>query len=380
MQGIAPWGEGEHPQAGHLQRGAAIGGPGQIFTATQHDLVAELHLFRAHRLGQLQQGISIRPLLLHAGRQQLRHGDAMEQAFQLGVELIKIWAQGGDLGDLGHGRGGILPQNGFQQLVQMAVIERPQHRQHAVEAHAAVAVSQRLIGQAQCIAHTAVGGFGQGQQGAWFEGLSLLIQHPFKLLGNLGLIQTLQMKLQAARENGNGQLLRIRGGQQKLHIGGRLFQGFQQRVEAVARQHVHFIDEVDLEAAAGRTVLHVVEQLAGIFHLGSRRRVNLQQVDKVALIDLAAGIADTAWVAADPLLAVEALGQNTGDGGLADPAGTAQQIGVMQPSLIQGVGQGGQHMLLAYHLFKRMGAPFTRQNLIAHKSIMQGRQGIEAGC
>ncbi len=188
------------------------------------------------------------------------------------------------------------------------------------------------------------------------------------------------MKLQAARENGNRQLLRIRGGQQKLHIGGWLFQGFQQRVEAVTGQHVHFIDEIDLEATTGRAVLHVVEQLAGIFHLGAGRRVNFQQIDKVALIDLAAGIADATRMAADPLLAVEALGQNTGDGGLADAAGAAQQIGVMQPSLIQGVGQGSQHMLLTYHLFKRMGAPFTRQNLIAHKSIMQGRQGIEAGC
>ncbi len=127
----------------------------------------------------------------------------MEQAFQFSVKLIKIGAKGGDLADLGHGRWRILPQNGFQQLVQMTVIERAQHRQHAVEADAAVAVSQRLISQAQSIAHTAVSRFGQGQQGARFEGLPLLIQHPFELLGDLGLIQTLQMKLQAARENGD---------------------------------------------------------------------------------------------------------------------------------------------------------------------------------
>ncbi len=368
MQHLAPGREGQHPQAGHLQCGAAIGGPGQILAAAQHDLIAELHLFRAHGLGQLQQGIGIRPLLLHGGGQQLRHGDAMEQPFQLGMELIKVGAQGRYLGDLGHGGGCILTQHSFQQLVQMAVIQGPQHSQHAVGAHAAIAVGQRLIGQAQGIAHAAVRRLGQGQQGARLEGLSLLIQHPFELLGDLGLIQALQMKLQAAREDGDGQLLRIRGGQQELHIGGRLFQGFQQRVEAVARQHVHFVDEIDLEAATGRSVLHVVEQLAGIFHLGARRRIDLQQIDEVALIDLAAGVAHAARMAADPLLAVEALGQDARDGGLADPASTAQQIGVMQPSLIQGVGQGGQHMMLAYHLFKRMGAPFTRQNLIAHRS------------
>ena len=368
MHRLAARREGQHPQAGHLQRGAAIGRPGQVLAPPQHYLVAELHLFRAHGPRQLQQGIGIRPLLLHAGREQLGHGDAMEQGFQLGVELIEVRPQGGYLGDLGHGGRGILAQYGLQQLVQVVVVEGAQHGQHALQTHAAVAVGQRLIGEAQGIAHAAVGGLGQGQQGAGLERLTFLIQHPFQLLGDLALIQAFEVELQAAGQDGDRELLRIRGGQQELHIGGRLFQGFEQRIEAVARQHVHLIDEVDLEAAAGRAVLHVVEQLAGIFHLGAGGRIDLQQIDEVALIDLAAGVAYAARVAADPLLAVEALGQDAGYGGLADPAGAAQQVGMMQPSLIQGIGQGGQHMLLANHLFKRMGAPFTRQNLIAHRS------------
>ncbi|MNC01835.1 hypothetical protein D3C75_491900 [compost metagenome] len=360
--------ERQHPQAGHLQRGAAIGRPGQVLAPPQHYLVAELHLFRAHGPRQLQQGIRIRPLLLHAGREQLGHGDAMEQGFQLGVELIEVRPQGGDFGDLGHGGRSILAQYGLQQLVQVVVVEGAQHGQHALQTHAAVAVGQRLIGEAQGIAHAAVGRLGQGQQGAGLERLTFLIQHPLQLLGDLALIQALEVELEAAGQDGDGELLRIRGGQQELHIGRRLFQGFEQRIEAVARQHVHLIDEVHLEAAAGRAVLHVVQQLAGVFHLGARGRIDLQQIDEVALIDLTAGVAYAARVAADPLLAVEALGQDAGDGGLADPAGAAQQVGMMQPSLIQGIGQGGQHMLLANHLFKRMGAPFTRQNLIAHRS------------
>ena len=292
----------------------------------------------------------------------------MEQGFQLGVELIEVRSQGSDFGDLGHGGRGILAQDSLQQLVQVVMVEGAQHGQHALQPHAAVAVGQRLIGEAKGIAHAAVGSLGQGQQGAGLERLTFLIQHPFELPGDLGLIKALQVELQAAGQDGDGELLRIRGGQQELHIGRRLFQGFEQRIEAVTRQHVHLIDEVHLEAAAGRAVLHVVEQLPGVFHLGAGGRIDLQQIDEVALIDLAAGIAYAARVAADPLLAVEALGQDAGDGGLADPAGAAQQVGMMQPSLIQGIGQGGQHMLLANHLFKRMGAPFTRQNLIAHRS------------
>ena len=34
------------------------------------------------------------------------------------------------------------------------------------------------------------------------------------------------------------------------------------------RQHVHFVDQVNLEAAPGRRILDVVEQIPGIVNLG----------------------------------------------------------------------------------------------------------------
>src|SRR5690606_148598 len=112
----------------------------------------------------------------------------------------------------------------------------------------------------------------------------LFIKNVFQLSADLLNVQRLQMQLQAARQDRDRQLLRIGGRQQELHMCRRLFQRFQQGVEAVARQHVHFIDQVDLEAATRRGVLHVVEQIAGIFHFGTRGGVDLDQVDKTPLL------------------------------------------------------------------------------------------------
>ena len=69
---------------------------------------------------------------------------------------------------------------------------------------------------------------------------------------------------------------------------GRLLQRLQHRVEGVAREHVHFVDDVDLEAAGGRRVQRVLQQLAHVVDLGVGRGVELEQVDEAPGVDLRA--------------------------------------------------------------------------------------------
>ena len=157
----------------------------------------------------------------------------------------------------------------------------------------------------------------------------LFIENVLKLRADLLNVQRLQVELQAARQNGNRQLLRIGGRQQELHVCRRLFQRFQQGVEAVTRQHVHFIDQVDLEAATRRGVLHVIEQIASVFHFGARGGVDLNQIDKTPLLDFPAVIAHAARRGGNPGFAVEAFRQQTGNRGLTDAAGAGKKIGVM---------------------------------------------------
>ena len=75
----------------------------------------------------------------------------------------------------------------------------------------------------------------------------------------------------------------------------RLFQRFQQRIKAVAGKHVHFVDQIDFETTTRRRVLNVIQQIAGIFDFGSRGGVDLQQINKTALLNLTAIITHAAW-------------------------------------------------------------------------------------
>ena len=69
----------------------------------------------------------------------------------------------------------------------------------------------------------------------------------------------------------------------------RLFQRLEHRIECEVGQHVYFVDQVHLEAAPGRQILHVLEQFPRVVHLGARGSVHLDQIHEAARIDVDAG-------------------------------------------------------------------------------------------
>ena len=113
-----------------------------------------------------------------------------------------------------------------------------------------------------------------------------------------------EVKLQAARQNRYRQALRIGGRQQEFNVRRWLFQGFQQRIKRMRREHVHLIDQVHLVAATGRCVLHVLQQLAGIFYLGAASGIHLDQIDKAVLGNLDTGGTLATGLGANARLAV----------------------------------------------------------------------------
>jgi len=129
---------------------------------------------------------------------------------------------------------------------------------------------------------------------------------------------------------------------------------------------VRFVDQVDLVAAAGRCVLHVLEQLAGVLHLGARGGVDLDQVDEAPLVDLAARRADAAGPRRDPGLAVERLGEQPRDGGLADAARAGEQERVVDAAGVERVGERPHDVLLADQLGEGARAPLAGEDEVAH--------------
>ena len=121
-----------------------------------------------------------------------------------------------------------------------------------------------------------------------------------------------------------------------------------------------------MNRGAGGRVLHVFQQFPGIFNLGARGGVNLVQIEKAALADFDAGAAFAAGFWANAALAVEAFGQNPGQGGFAGSPRAGEQVGVMQALLVERVGQGLEDVLLSGDLAKIAGPPFSGEYLVAH--------------
>ena len=249
----------------------------------------------------------------------------------------------------------------------LPAIDRRKHRPGLIFGDLTAAEGEQLIEQGETIAHAAVGGLGDELHRRVVEGDALRAEDGLDARADQRHGEALEVELQAAREHRDRQLLRVGGREQELHMRRRFFERLQQRVEGVRREHVDFVDEVDLVPAAGGRVLHVLEQLARVVDLGARGRIDFDEIDEPAFIDLATGGAFPARGRPRRHFAIEALGEDARDGGLAHAAGAGEEEGVMDAVGGERVGERLQHMLLAGELLEALGAPFTGECGVAHR-------------
>ena len=129
-----------------------------------------------------------------------------------------------------------------------------------------------------------------------------------------------------ARENGVGNRLHLCGSEDENHVLRRLLQRLQQRIERRGREHVNFVDDVDLIDAGGRGVAHDFAQLADVIDAVVGGPVDLQHVHAGRGGDALAGIARLAGVAVVGVGAVEDLGENSRGRGFAHAARPTKKI------------------------------------------------------
>ena len=114
-----------------------------------------------------------------------------------------------------------------------------------------------MISETQRIAHRSLCGTSNQRQRFGVCAHRLRPQNMLKVCNDLLGLHVLQVELKASGEDRCRQFLRVGGGQQEHRVGRRLLEGFQQGVEAVVRQHVHLVDQIDFVARVGWRVLHV---------------------------------------------------------------------------------------------------------------------------
>ena len=253
----------------------------------------------------------------------------------------------------------------LQYMQQLRFGDGAEQGRDVAGADVSLSVGKCLVEQAEAVAHAARCGVGQQVQGVRFVFGVFGLQDVGEVLADLPLAHVFQVELQAAREDGRRQFLRVGGGEDEFDVRRRFFQCFQQRVEAAGGEHVYFVNEIDFVLSFDRCVGDVVKQFACFFDAGARGGIDFDEVGEAALVNFFAVVAFAAGVGADVVfLAVERFGEDAGDGGFADAACAGKEVSVVDAVMVQRVGQRLGHMRLADQFVKVFRPPFACENLI----------------
>ena len=234
----------------------------------------------------------------------------------------------------------------LKEPLEVAAIDHAEHLSHRAVFDPTTTMGNRLIEQRQGIAHAASSRASDLGKRGRLEGHRLGFEHGGQMPRDQRRGQILEVELQAARQHGHRHLARIGGRQDEHHMGGWLFKRLEHRIEGMPAEHVNLVDHVDLVAPGHRRIDHLLEQLGHLFDTPVGGGIHLDIVGKPTLLDRDAGTALAAGPRADAGFAVECSRQDSRDRGLADPARTGKEIGVMQPAGVERMAECANHMLL----------------------------------
>ena len=199
-------------------------------------------------------------------------------------------------------------------------------------------------------------------------------------------IDAAQVEALAARQHGDRHLADLGGGEDELGVRRRLLQRLEQGVERRARQHVHFVEDVDLVARGHRRVAHRVVDLAHVVDAVVRGRVHLDHVEVPALHDRLAMQAEhrhldgRAGDRAVRQLVVERTGENARGRGLADAAHAGEDPGLRNAAGLERIRDRAHHGVLADQVVEGRRPVFARQHAIRRVARAPGCAAeIEAG-
>ena len=149
----------------------------------------------------------------------------------------------------------------------------------------------------------------------------------------------------------------------------RFLQCFQQGIERILRQHVNFVDDINLVTRRHCRIAHGLDNLADIVDAGVRCGIHFNDVDVPTLRNRDTGFADTARINRRPALpvlpdAVECLGDQPRCRCLAHAADTGQQERMGQAVALDRIAQRRHHRILADKLGKSLWAVFAGKDAI----------------
>ncbi len=183
----------------------------------------------------------------------------------------------------------------------------------------------------------------------------------------------MEVEALAARLDGFGDLLRVGGAQDEGNVPRRLFDGFQQSIEGRGREHMHLVDDVDLPFAARRGIAYAADDLfTDVLDARAACGIELVDIGVVALGNGLAFLAGAVGLGSGAVFAKQRLRKDSGRCRLARTARAAEQVGMGDLALLDGVLQRALDMLLAYDIGKRRRAVFAVQGFHRRASLFEG--------
>ena len=144
-----------------------------------------------------------------------------------------------------------------------------------------------------------------------------------------------------------------------------LFQRLQQRVEGLSRQHVDFVDHVDLVLRSTGANRDIRTQLANLLNSSVAGTVDFQHIHVIPGRYGAARVALITGCGRGSLDAVQRFGEDSGRRCLADSPRTGEQVGMAHTVCGDGVFQRPCHLGLSNQLIKQLWPVTPSHDLVA---------------
>ena len=258
---------------------------------------------------------------------------------------------------------GIPLEYGFQQPDRLYPSGEAQDIQHGLGVDAA-AGGCALIEKRERVPQRSVRQPGQELRAALRQGDALLPGYVLEPGLNVFWLDAPEGEALAAGEDGGRDLVKLRGGENEHQVLRRLLQDLQQGVEGREGQHVDLVDDIDPLFDSGGGVDGLVPQGPDLVHTVIGRGVQLQNVQKAAVLNAKAGGTGAAGVPVHGMLAVYGLGENFRAGGLSGAPGAGEEVSVGGAAfghlLLQGLGD----MALPRDVREGLGPPLAVEGLI----------------
>ena len=302
-------------------------------------------------------------------RAELNRAHRAQKIVEERLQILSLLRQPGDDGD--H-LPGLIPEHRQQQRVEIGAVGESEERQHLLAGDGRTIPlreeGDHLIEQRLRISHSAFGGPGDGVDRAVVDPHLLGFADELQPLGDQPGRNRQQVEPLAAGDDRRQHLVHFGGREDEFDMRGRLLDRLEQNVPRLLRKHVDFVDDVDLVASVDRLGEHILGQFAHVAGGVAAGGVHLEHVEVALLGDRPAGFTPAAWLPLLRIKTVHRLGENARERGLADAAGTDEEIGVRGPVAENFVAQCPHHMLLPDHVGETLRTPFAGDDLIfAHE-------------